>query len=254
MSQTFIKIMNEEYGSSESFKLLTVEGNSTIEFTEKPRPLVYVNGVEHLVTGNVDIISESGSLISSFYPNIDQSEEPVFTVGATRLCRISHNRWLVFNDNITYIADSINVNGYPEITPDDTNSIENVPLSADLLRNRIGGTQFLALSDGADELILGNPQLLSNVKNFSILDADQTSVVDNQIVGTINGEPFAADVIAIGDYSKVSADGQLGIDAVYIPDIPAYSYLDGNFNNVVSVFNKNVSPYQREFGIIIAYA
>lgn len=243
MAQTFIKIAVDDH--SDNFKILTVEGNSVIEFTDSPRPLVYVNGVEHLVTGVVDVLSESGHLISSYYPPeiVPPVSNPEFTVGDTKVCRIQGDRWLVINQDATCIADAIIVTDHPPISPIETLAIQNEVTNVDLLRKADGGKQFLSLSDGASKLNLVNAVVL-NAYGFEVVDDLGISIQNNVILGSLSNQPFTANITENGKYAEA------GFEPIYIPELPAYTYVDSSGNTIISVMDKNRSPYERVFGLI----
>lgn len=259
MSQTFIKIMSSQNvaddAHSKDYKLLTVEGDAIIEFTNSPRPLVYVNGEEHLVTGNAYVMSESGKTISTFTPNDikDQPEgpstEPVpLTLATAKVFPIQSNRWLVATDTNTYIADSFTVDGNVFTPNDIVDSFENkLALAGSLTENK--ANRQLDLLFGTNGSITLQGEIDLGYAGLEILTQTEVGLVfGNRIEGQCSNGPFAATAMTGSDLQLNNSS------PLYIPDVYAYAYLDTNFNQVIAVMDYNRQPNERMFGFMEFFA
>lgn len=243
MAQTFIKIAVDDH--SDNFKILTVEGNSVIEFTDSPRPLVYVNGVEHLVTGVVDVLSESGHLISSYYPPENETEVPgadEFKINTVQGMSIEGDRWLLATAKSTYIADAIKLANGKEIKPSQGVQVDTLGSMTD----RIAFPDLESVS--SPEFTLVNAIDLG-IKEFEVLYPETIEVVDGRYInGKFHNENYTADIIESYDYNSA------GINPTYIPGTLSYSYRDTEYRHLISTFDKSRSPYERVFGFPVFLA
>lgn len=124
MSQTFIKIFSEQnladVTASKDYKLIVVKGDANIEFTNTPRPLLYVNGEEHLVTGNAYVMSQTGATVSTFTPckvMVAETNDPEFipempnlNTDHTKVRLLSDKEnWLIYNDDMVVLCKEFTI-------------------------------------------------------------------------------------------------------------------------------------------------
>lgn len=267
MSQTFIKILATENvvngQSNKDFTLLTVEGEAIIEFTNSPRPLLYVNGNEYLVTGPVYVMGQTGATITTFAPRFTDGVEepqpeikdevtdqegpfvsdPVFNQNAL-ITGMSGGRFLITGPKGTFITEGLELNGLP-IRGKDYPDLKAQVRIADLQFNETE-TVAQALGQEIKVTLRGESQDLY-CHDLLILDEHQIGMIGPRIQYpteeglyegyAVTGTPFT----------------QNGNNAVYLAD-DYKQYIYKALNNdqlTLSVFDYNRQVPERMFAAAV---